>query len=60
MHHHHWDSWLHFPLASLWMSMPWWIEFIDKEGRLITFAIGVVIGGLQIAYLIRKHIRFGK
>lgn len=62
-HHLHIDSWIHFVLAALWMSMPWWIEHLEAGGRLLTtFApyIAAIIGGLQIAYLIRKHVHFRK
>ena len=59
MHHHHWDSYFHFPIAMVWMSMPWLIDF-DTFAKIITFMIGVTIGGLQIAYLIRKHVHFRK
>lgn len=58
MHNSH-DSWLHFPLAVVWMSMGWWIDQIGKVEGHITFIVGLIIGLLQIAYLIRKHIRLG-
>lgn len=57
IHHHNWDSYFHFPLAMVWMSMPWWLDF-DTVAKATTFLIGVTIGGLQIAYLIRKHRHF--
>lgn len=58
MHHHH-DSWLHFPLAALWTAFPiaWWLDLIETRGYVVMFLISVTIGGLQIAYLIRKHMR---
>jgi hypothetical protein len=59
MHHHNWDSYLHFPLAAVWMTMPWWFNF-DTVAHVTTFVMGLVIGGLQIAYLVRKHRRLGK
>lgn len=62
MHHHGWDSWLHFPASALWMtlSIVWWLDLIQSRGYVVMFLIGVISGGLQIAYLIRKHRRLGK
>ena len=63
MHHHNWDSWLHFPLAAVWMSEPWWIEKLQDGGHFLTlFApyMAAVIAVLQVAYLIRKHLHFKK
>ena len=43
--------------------MPWWIEKFDAGGHILTALapyIATVIGALQIAYLIRKHIRLGR
>lgn len=59
MHHHGWDSYFHFPLAAVWISMPWWFNF-DTIAHITTFVMGLVIGGLQIAYLVRKHRRIDK
>ena len=39
--------------------MPWWFNF-DTVAHVTTFIMGLVIGGLQIAYLVRKHRRLGK
>lgn len=36
--------------------MPWWFTF-DTVAHVTTFVMGLVIGGLQIAYLVRKHKR---
>lgn len=63
MHHHHWDAWLHIPLAIIYGSMPWWIEKIESGGHVLTALapyIATAIGILQLAYLIRKHLHLGK
>lgn len=54
------DSWFHFPLAAVWMSTLWWLDQIANNEKHITFAIGVIIGLLHIAYLVRKHLHLGK
>lgn len=57
MHQHHWDTWLHIPLAMIWMSIPWWVDFIDgRGGHILTVLLGLTAASLQIAYLIRKHL----
>jgi hypothetical protein len=63
MHHQHWDNLIHFPLAAAWMSMPWWIERLHSGGQVLTDLapyMATAIGILQIAYLVRKHMRLGK
>lgn len=63
MHHQHWDNLIHFPLAAVWLAMPWWLDRIESGGHVLTALapyMAATIAGLQIAYLIRKHLRLGK
>lgn len=62
MHHHHWDAWLHFPIAAIVLTMRWWTDYFSIEGaeRHLTFLVGITVGILQVAYLIRKHWNFEK
>jgi hypothetical protein len=58
MNNHH-DSFLNITLATVVMTMPWWIHAIEEfswlAGKLLLPALGLVLVSLQVWYIIRKH-----
>lgn len=68
MNHHHDFSFINIPLSVLLMSTPWWLapvtqaieQFHWLAGMLILPIIGIILGVLQVAYIIRKHKHLGE
>jgi hypothetical protein len=60
---HHNDSFINIPLATVLMSMPWWIGIIEEYswivGKLFLPTLGLILVILQILYVIKK-IKGGK
>ena len=59
MHPHQGDTIINITLATVLFSMPWWIRVIEEfswiSGKLLLPTLGLVLVGLQIWYMVRKH-----
>ena len=57
MQDHH-GSFINLTLSAIWMSSLGWVQWFGDTSHILT-VLGIISALLQVAYLIRKHLRLG-